>query len=94
MPSPARTWPRRTRASLFKNDPLPEPDSVNINYYNYTLIHSTPLLAAVYSPGDEQYALVRVKEVDATIGEVRVETWFQPVKQLRLIGHDIDRAGF
>jgi hypothetical protein len=76
-----------------ENQPLPEPTSVPFNYYNLTQITSTPMLVGVFSPADERYALVRIEKVDPSMGEVSIETWCQPVKRLRLIGHEIDRAG-
>lgn len=78
-----------------ENDPLPEPNTpTDTNYFNYTLIDSAPMLVAVHPLVDDQFALVRVEKVDPSMGEVRVETWFQPVKRLRLISHEIDRVGF
>jgi len=74
-----------------ENEPVPEPTSDPYNYYNLTQIPSAPMLVAVFSPTDDQYALVRIEKVDPSMGEVRVETWFQPVKRLRLVDHDIDR---
>ncbi len=56
-------------------------------YFDYTEIFNTPMLTGFYSTADERYGLIRVISVNYGVGEVELESWFQLVPRLRLIGH-------
>jgi len=49
-------------------------------------LDSLPRLVAGYT-ADGHYALLRVTNVDTTLGKVTLETWFQLIPNLRLIEH-------
>jgi hypothetical protein len=83
---PADTW----RSNRF-TDPLPDTESVLPSasvpvYYHYTDISQLPCNIGCFT-ADSHYALVRVLEVDSADGWVRLQTWFQQVKGLRLLAH-------
>ncbi|MGQ9707283.1 MAG: hypothetical protein ACUVUR_00190 [bacterium] len=70
-----------------ENAPLPRIDSTR--YFNYTTIPeaSLPAFFGVYTTEDRHYALVKVTTVNSANSTVEMESWFQLVPDLRLIGH-------
>jgi hypothetical protein len=67
-----------------ENDPLP-----SSFYYTYTssaLISPSPSLVSCHTE-DGYYALVKTTAVDTLNGTADIQTWFQPVRFLRLIQH-------
>jgi len=80
------TW----RSNRF-TDPLPGeqgplPSAATPVYYNYGDISQLPGCIGCFT-ADSHYALVKVVAVDTANQWARLETWFQPVKGLRLISH-------
>jgi hypothetical protein len=77
------------------SNPLTDPQAplpkyiAGTTYFNYTQITSYPTYVAVRMPegNDAYYALVKVDGLNLSNGTVNIETWFQPVKGLRLIQH-------
>ena len=83
---PEDTWRsnRFTDPLAGEQGPLP---SVTIPvYYNYGDVSQLPGYIACFT-ADSHYALVKVVAVDTANRWARLETWFQPVKGLRLISH-------
>jgi hypothetical protein len=83
---PVDTW----RSNRF-TDPLADeqaalPSASIPVYYNYGDITSSPSFIGCFT-ADSHYALVKVLQVDSANGWARLQTWFQPVKGLRLINH-------
>jgi hypothetical protein len=62
------------------------PQFVPSLYRKYGLLDSLPRLVACYTRFDDHYALLNVDQIDSVQG-VRIETWFQKIKGLRLIEH-------
>jgi hypothetical protein len=84
--APAGNW----RVTSF-TDPLIDvtnllPAYSTRTYFSYTDINSNPTWIGCYTQ-DGHYALVELSDVNAVSGTVQVETWFQPVRGLRLIRH-------
>lgn len=83
---PVDTWRsnRFTDPLAGEQDPLPSA-AVPV-YYNYGDISQLPGYIGCFT-ADSHYALVKVVAVDTANHWARLETWFQPVKGLRLISH-------
>jgi len=83
---PPGNWRRTAFFGLWGNvqDPLPEYDS--LSYQNYVDITSLQANVAVHLP-EGYYALVSTFNPNPNDGSVRVRSWFQKVKGLRLIRH-------
>jgi hypothetical protein len=62
------------------------PGFVSSLYRKSGLLDSLPRLVACYTKFDDHYALLNVDQIDSVQG-VRIETWFQKIKGLRLIEH-------
>ncbi len=82
------------RATAFSPAPsgeqAPLPVFNSTIYGNHLELATDSTLVAVYTGpewADRYYALVKLSSPDTTRGTVRVETWFQLIKGLRLIQH-------
>ena len=62
------------------------PSHSPMSYFNYTDILQTPCSVGCFT-ADSHYALVKVLAVDVEDCRMRVETWYQPVRGLRLTRH-------
>lgn len=83
---PADSW----RVNLF-TDPLPDesaplPAPSPNSYFNYVDINRVPCLVGCYTE-DGYYAFIKVTGVDVDNSWAQVETWFQPIRGLRLVRH-------
>lgn len=77
------------------SDPITDPQAplpkyiAGTTYFNFTNITSYPTYLAVRMPdgSDAYYALIKVDGLNTGNGTVTIESWFQPIKGLRLIQH-------
>jgi hypothetical protein len=69
---------------MTENDPLPR--YVQSRYRDSMLLAPLPALTACHTE-DGYYALVKTTAVDTDHGTAYVQTWFQLVRDLRLIEH-------
>jgi len=76
-----------TRPLPTGQDPLPRVNSVE--YVGFRPVPDTSMLPMIMGCflEDGRFALVRVTDVNRFVGEVRIQTWFQNVKGLRLLYH-------
>ena len=60
----------------------------NATYYIYVQV-AQPCLVGVYTAGDtlKHYAFIKVDSVNAAVGKVWLQTWYQLVPGLRLVRH-------
>jgi hypothetical protein len=83
---PAGSW----RVNGFSNAVTSETDPLPVHststYFSYTDLATDPIMVGCYTT-DGYYALVKLSSYNIGAGTVSVQTWFQPIKGLRLIQH-------
>lgn len=83
---PPGDWRKSWFAYITGNEHDPLPAFATPLYQDLQDIGPLPLFLAAYTEG-QFYALVRITSVDTGTGQVRLESWFQPIPGLRLIAH-------
>jgi hypothetical protein len=58
-----------------------------VTYLSYTDLATDPILVGCFTTADGYYALVKLSGYNTGAGTVSVQSWFQPIKGLRLIQH-------
>ena len=84
---PAGNW----RTTWF-SDPITDPQAPlpaysSTTYFDWTEIDVDPIYIAFYLDDEGYFGLTTFSGANATDGSIQVETWIQPVPELRLIEH-------
>jgi len=83
---PAGSWRVNAFSSALTSETDPLPVHSGTTYFNFTDLSTDPILIGCYT-ADGYYALVKLSSYNTGAGTVSVQTWFQPIKGLRLIQH-------
>ncbi len=87
---PSGDWKQNGFTDLLTSEHDPLPVRGPTTYFNWTDLPAARLPAIVgCSASDGYYALVKITDVDAGVGEARVVSWFQLVPGLRLVRHPV-----
>jgi hypothetical protein len=82
---PTGSWRINAFSDPLTSETAPLPAHSTITYHNFTDLVD-PILVGCYT-ADGYYALVKLSSFNVGAGTVSVQTWFQPIKGLRLIQH-------
>lgn len=83
---PAGTWRVNAFSNALTSETDPLPVHTTATYFNLTDLATDPILVSCYT-ADGYYALVKLSGYNTGAGTVSVQSWFQPIKGLRLIQH-------
>lgn len=87
---PNGSWRTNGISDPVTNPQAPLPAYISgTTYFNFTNVTTYPTYLAVRMAegSDVYYALIKVDGLNTSAGTVTVESWFQPIKGLRLIKH-------
>ena len=83
---PAGSWRINAFTDALTSETAPLPLHSTATYFNLTDLATDPIMVGCYT-ADGYYALVKLSSYNISAGTVSVQTWFQPIKGLRLIQH-------
>lgn len=83
---PPGNWRQSRFAYLTGGQQDPLPAYSQTTYHEYLDIGQLPLALAAYT-AEKHFSLVLVNDFDTGTGQIRLESWFQRVPELRLIAH-------
>lgn len=83
---PVAPWRRTRFTDPLDDEHAPLPPAAMPVYYNYSDISRLPCCIGCFT-ADSHYALIKVLQVDSTNRSARLQTWFSPIKGLRLLSH-------
>jgi len=83
---PTGSWRVNTFSNALTSETAPLPSHSVATYFNYTDLATDPIMVGCYT-ADGYYALVKLSSYNTGAGTVSVQSWFQPIKGLRLIQH-------
>ncbi|HTW92940.1 MAG TPA: fibronectin type III domain-containing protein [bacterium] len=83
---PTGSWRVNAFSSALTSETAPLPVHSGTTYFNFTDLSTDPIMVACYT-ADGYYALAKLSSYNTGAGTVSVQTWFQPIKGLRLIQH-------
>jgi len=82
---PTGAWRVNAFSDALTSETSPLPAHSTITYHNYTDLVD-PVVVGCYT-ADGYYALVKLSSFNTGAGTVSVQSWYQPIKGLRLIQH-------